>query len=397
MCKFDSKSMFIATTLTLLTTFLMESSTLMAQLERVSIVERELDDRSIQVLLIDGTSDSDVVSVDSVEDGMVRVTFNGESELFAKENIQRIRFLGRSGDDDFTNATDISSALFGHNGDDILRGGSGNNWIQGGNGDDEIYGGDKNDLLRGRAGNDYIEAGKRHDRVFGGPGRDVIVAGPGNDFVKGEEGDDVIYGGNGDDRIDGGPGSDEIMFGNSVEGDIALYDGDLADSLIEFVDPEVLVSDGGDLDMLENVDFLRFDDQDVAPEDFLLELTDVEEEVLRMLNQLRASNGKAPLKVKFDLTQFGRDHFVDHDLEHSLPIDRRPLFVNNRSSWGENVGYLSPRNGSATSIARAMHDSWRNSPTHYRNMIDGGFDEVGIAAVRKSDGWYFMQFFMGSN
>lgn len=164
-------------------------------------------------LVIDGDSGRDIVLVTDENANQVRVTDNGRSQTFNKSEFERIRFLGRSGDDFIENRTDIDFAAFGHNGNDTLIGGNGHNRIQGGNGNDTITGGDLNDLLRGRAGNDTIDGGRRHDRIFGGDGNDEINGRSGNDFIRGEAGDDAIFGLNGDDRIEGGQGDDRIDVG----------------------------------------------------------------------------------------------------------------------------------------------------------------------------------------
>lgn len=167
-----------------------------------------------QTLVIDGDPTRDVAIVEDASNDRVRVTLNGQASFHSKANFERIRFLGRSGDDFFRNSTDVDSTAFGHNGNDTLFGGNGNNWMQGGDGNDRLVGGDRNDQLRGRAGNDIIEGGRRHDRIFGGEGNDQIDGGSGDDFIRGESGADQIFGFNGDDRIGGGSGNDTIDAGN---------------------------------------------------------------------------------------------------------------------------------------------------------------------------------------
>lgn len=165
-------------------------------------------------LFIDGTSQNDVVVVDNLGSSQVRVTLDGDTEDFNVSEFDLIRFLGRSGDDQFTNNTNIDSTAFGHNGNDSLQGGGGINRFQGGNGDDTLTGGDRNDLLRGRAGDDTIDGGRRQDRIFGNDGDDIIIGGAGDDFIQGNDGADFVFGSNGDDRITGGEGNDQIETGN---------------------------------------------------------------------------------------------------------------------------------------------------------------------------------------
>ncbi len=168
----------------------------------------------LATVIIDGSSGDDTSEVIDLNPTDFRVTLNGQQQSFSRSEVERIRFLGRSGDDFFANHTDIDSAAFGHNGNDTIRGGDGHNWIQGGNGNDLIFGGDRNDRLRGRAGDDTIDPGRRHDRVFGGDGDDEVVASHGNDRIFGEDGADSLYGGDGTDTIHGGNGWDVIDGGN---------------------------------------------------------------------------------------------------------------------------------------------------------------------------------------
>ena len=343
-------------------------------------------------IVIDGTSGDDVAEVTRAADGQIRVEFNNEEHFF--NTTERIRFLGRSGDDTFTNNTDISSSAVGHDGDDTLRGGNGNNWIQGGQGNDLIVGGDKNDLLRGRAGDDTIEGGKRHDRIFGDGGDDTIVGESGRDFIQGGDDNDTIFTGNGDDRVNGGSGNNKIGLGNHVNGDVVLYDRVFEDYDVEYNATEIVIEDSNRRDTLTGAERFNFENHTLNTNDISLELNEVEEGVLRRLNELRASEGLAPVTVRADLTEFGRQWMTENGLVHSATLDRAHLFIGGRETFGENIGLVRPASPSED-VAQTMHESWRNSPVHFNNMIGSNFDEVGIAAVELADGWYFMQFFMG--
>ena len=378
-------------------------------LDQVCIQSQQLQDREIMVLVIEGTMEDDLVSVRRISGNRVRVIFNGESGIYSANAFQRIRFLGRAGDDSFMNQTNISSAIYGHTGNDILLGGNGNNWIQGGDGDDRIFGGDRNDLLQGRAGNDYINGGKRHDRIFGGEGDDLILGGPGDDFIRGYMGHDTIFGGNGDDRINGGQGNDDIDFGNGNGRDVALYEDQFINFSIENAGDAVLVSRHSlELDMLENVDRIRFDDRDVNPNLMPLELNAEEREVLRLLNIHRSNEGRQPVVIQEDLTRFARlwleDNLVDlgvptlDDLldSHTEPMDRLELLNGTRSIFGENLAWWPSQNLTPEQVAQQVHRLWVNSPGHNANMLRASHDEVGIGVVRTQHGWLFMQIFFSN-
>lgn len=172
-----------------------------------------------ETVVIDGSAANDFAQVEDLGNRIL-VQLNAEEVTFEKSDVDRIRFLGRSGNDTFTNLSDVNSAAYGHSGNDVLRGGSGNNWIQGGDGNDSVFGGTRNDNLRGNGGTDTINGGERHDRIFGGDGVDTIIAENGNDFISGGEGNDEIFAGAGDDRVLGDEGDDQIDGG---EGDDTLF------------------------------------------------------------------------------------------------------------------------------------------------------------------------------
>ena len=119
-------------------------------------------------------------------------------------------------------------------GDDLIQGGPGADWLLGGDGDDYLEGGTGNDFLAGGAGRDSLNDGDGDDLLLGGDGADVLYSYDGDDYLDGGNandrlasfgGSDVIRGGGGDDWIDasrdcfvdGGAGYDvlAIEFGKS--------------------------------------------------------------------------------------------------------------------------------------------------------------------------------------
>ncbi len=153
------------------------------------------------------------------------------------DEVESIRFLGRSGDDRFDNRTDIpvsafggdgNDVLVGGDGDDILSGGVGNDVIEGGRGDDELSGGDGRDVLSGNAGDDMVLGGKGRDTISGGNGSDSLLGEAGNDEIDGDGGSDFISGGDGRDVLSGGSHQDTIYGGNDRD---ILYGGLGADVL----------------------------------------------------------------------------------------------------------------------------------------------------------------------
>ena len=79
-------------------------------------------------------------------------------------------------------------------GADSVVAGAGDDTVFAGNGDDTIHGDAGNDQLSGQAGNDQIYAGTGNDTVSGGDGNDSLFGATGSDSLSGDAGDDVIYG-----------------------------------------------------------------------------------------------------------------------------------------------------------------------------------------------------------
>ena len=93
-------------------------------------------------------------------------------------------------------------------GDDVMKGGPGNDAISGGSG--------PFDLLQGNEGNDFIFAGNDLSEVFGGPGNDYIYMGAGLSESIGGAGDDWMEGTNSPASI--AIGDDNNQFQNDPNG-----------------------------------------------------------------------------------------------------------------------------------------------------------------------------------
>jgi Ca2+-binding RTX toxin-like protein len=172
---------------------------------------------------------------------------------------------GSAYDDTLTGDAFTANQIFGLDGDDILIGNGGHDFMLGGAGDDTLYGGTGRDVMRGNAGADYIDGGSEedwiqfndatgniqldleqgigqfgdaagdtyvsienvrgtnfNDVITGSSGRNQILAEDGNDIVYTTGGNDVVWGGGGDDTLVGssagetyygGTGADQIRGG----------------------------------------------------------------------------------------------------------------------------------------------------------------------------------------
>ena len=151
------------------------------------------------------------------------------------------------------------SILWGQQGDDALRGGTGQDYLWGGKGTDTLMGGDESDYLEGGAGADMLDGGEGQDsvgyelsdagvtvdlamdtatgghaegdtltgieRVYGSNHADMLTArnddpateaSEGSTLV-GHSGDDTLLGGTGPDFLGGGAGADVLDGGEGVD------------------------------------------------------------------------------------------------------------------------------------------------------------------------------------
>lgn len=119
-----------------------------------------------------------------------------------------VRVFTRLGDDHI-DSSGLSAAFELHMladaGRDIVRAGSGNDFINGAQGGDRVTGG---------PGKDWIRTGKGRDRISGGPGSDRLVGVNARDRIHGGKGNDRVGGGDGRDRLVAGKGKDFVLCGS---------------------------------------------------------------------------------------------------------------------------------------------------------------------------------------
>lgn len=100
---------------------------------------------------------------------------------------------------------------------------------------------------------------------------------------------------------------------------------------------------------------------------------------LGRLNELRAARGVAPLTPTSELTAVARTWSAS--MAAAGTISHNPSLASqgppNWKRLGENVGV-------GMDVA-GLHQAFVDSPSHYRNMVDGTFDSVGIGVVRGAD------------
>lgn len=102
------------------------------------------------------------------------------------------------------------------------------------------------------------------------------------------------------------------------------------------------------------------------------------------LNQMRVARGLRPLETRGELFDMARNWSAN--MLAAGGIAHNPNMAAhapaNWSKLGENVGMGFDVQG--------LHDAFVASPLHYRNMVDGQFDAVGVGVVHRGDGMIFV-------
>ena len=161
---------------------------------------------------------------------------------------------------------------------DSIDGGAGNDTIIADRKNDTLVGGTGDDSIRGNTGNDAIWGDTKNqdnglldgdDTLLGGDQNDTIYGGGGDDSIDGEGSNDILKGESGNDTIDGGNGTD-----------IAAFNGNRSAYTITYSNPSgslnsnsITVHGTDGIDVISNVETLRFDDQDITSIDRDIGLT----------------------------------------------------------------------------------------------------------------------------
>jgi uncharacterized YkwD family protein len=126
-------------------------------------------------------------------------------------------------------------------------------------------------------------------------------------------------------------------------------------------------------------------------------LTADEKQMLDLVNQERAKQGIAPLKINMELQKVARlkakDMIEKNYFSHQSPTYGSPFDMMNRfgisyRTAGENIA--------GNSSVQGAHTSLMNSDGHRRNILNPSFKEVGIGIVDGGPyGKMFVQMFIG--
>ena len=109
----------------------------------------------------------------------------------------------------------------------------------------------------------------------------------------------------------------------------------------------------------------------------------VEQEFVDDINALRASKGLKPLAVHEELVSVARSWAAS--MAKADQISHNPKLAQSvKADWqklGENVGVGMTED--------KLHQAFIDSPSHYKNLVDGDFTYIGVGVVYGKDGAIF--------
>ncbi len=118
-----------------------------------------------------------------------------------------------------------------------------------------------------------------------------------------------------------------------------------------------------------------------------------EKELMKLINDYRASKGKKRLEILPALKQYTDAHTnyqikkgkISHDNYKERGIEVLKKFSG--VAFGENVAFSSERN------AWIVFNGWKNSPDHNKNML-GNFTHFNLTAKKGKNVWYYTNIFI---
>ena len=124
-------------------------------------------------------------------------------------------------------------------------------------------------------------------------------------------------------------------------------------------------------------------------------VTQYEQEVIRLVNEIRVQNGLSALTYNWELSRVARyksqDMVENRYFSHTSPTYGTPFqmirsFGLSYRSAGENIAY-----GQRT--PQAVVNAWMNSSGHRANILSSSYTQIGVGYV--ANGHYWTQMFIG--
>lgn len=123
----------------------------------------------------------------------------------------------------------------------------------------------------------------------------------------------------------------------------------------------------------------------------------MEQEIVRLVNQERAKQGISPLKENWEVSRVARiksqDMATNNYFSHNSPIYGTPFKM--LSDFGIRYSQAAENIATGQQTAQQVMNSWMNSSGHRTNILNPNYNQIGVGVARKGTGGplYFTQLF----
>lgn len=122
------------------------------------------------------------------------------------------------------------------------------------------------------------------------------------------------------------------------------------------------------------------------------------DEVVMLVNLEREAAGLSPLYAVPSLNQIAsfRSEELVTSFSHTRPDGSKlsSLLTNiNWMSWGENIAY----GYNSVNTPEAVVDLWMHSEGHRANILNAGYQYIGVGLYQENNAWYWTQVFISAN
>lgn len=120
-----------------------------------------------------------------------------------------------------------------------------------------------------------------------------------------------------------------------------------------------------------------------------------EQEVIRLVNEIRAENGLNPLTYNWELGRVARyksqDMRDNRYFSHTSPVYGSPFQM--MKNFGITYRSAAENIAKGQRTPEAVVNAWMNSSGHRANILNASFTQIGVGYV--ADGHYWTQMFIG--
>ena len=124
-------------------------------------------------------------------------------------------------------------------------------------------------------------------------------------------------------------------------------------------------------------------------------VTSYEQEVIRLVNEIRAERGLRELTYNWELSRVARyksqDMYDNRYFSHTSPVYGSPFQM--MKNFGITYRSAAENLARGQSSPQAVVNAWMNSSGHRANILNSSFTEIGVGYV--AEGHYWTQMFIG--